>query len=104
MAATRSIASASATEVPPNFRTVVTIAVSHQAFPVHQLSVQNCRAGGAADRVVAERDELVVEHRTRTQASDGDGHPSPAVGVERRLRTIAFGEIFDRWFRRRRQI
>ena len=70
-----SIASASATDVPPNFitthhgaRCTGLIDRSQQPLAVHQLGVQNRRAGGAADRVVAERDELVVEHRTAAAA------------------------------------
>ena len=46
-------------------RTSSTALASQQPLAVHQLGVENRRAGGAADGVVAERDELVVEHGQR---------------------------------------
>ena len=62
---------------------------------MHQLCVQDRRAGRPADRVVPERDELVVENRTRTQTSHADSHPVAAVDVERRLRALAASKPLD---------
>src|SRR4051812_40429946 len=76
---------------------------SQERLPMHQFGVQDRGAGGTADRVVAERDELVVEHRTRTQATYRHGHAAVATRVERRLGPILFGEIDERLRRRRRQ-
>src|SRR5215831_4680499 len=66
---------------------------------MHQLGVQNRRACRAADRVVAERDELEVEYRAGAQPSDRHGHAAVAIDIERRLRTVPLLEIHD-WLRR----
>src|SRR5262245_50333698 len=71
---------------------------------MHQLSVEDRRAGGAANRVVAERDELEVQHRARAQTADGHRHAVVAIGVEHRLRPILLVEVHDRMGRRRWQI
>src|SRR3954451_3309053 len=66
---------------------------SQQALAMHQFGVQDRRAGGAADRVVAERDELVVEDGTGTKTTDRHRHPAVAVRVECRLRPVLLREI-----------
>src|SRR5205823_12029506 len=53
---------------------------------------------------ISERDELVVEDRTRPQPPDTDRHAAVAIGVERGLRTVALSEIDNRLRRRRRQL
>src|SRR5437667_8505798 len=90
IALTRRIAASSATDVPPNFMTTLTRrtpwrvgrvgqvglveALSQQALPTHELGVENRGARRTADRVVAERDELVVEDRARPQAAHRHRH------------------------------
>ena len=56
----------------------------------HELGIQDRRTGGAADGVVAERDELRVRRLAGAYAADGDRHAVAAVGVEPRLRAIGF--------------
>ena len=58
MPATRSMAAADSTEVPPNFMTIMAV---EQPFRVHEFGVEDGGAGGAADGVVAQGDELLVE-------------------------------------------
>ena len=58
MPATRSMAAADSTDVPPNFITIMSV---QQSFRMHQFRVEHGGAGRAANRVVAERDELPVE-------------------------------------------
>src|SRR5215218_6404891 len=53
-----------------------------------QLGVEYRGAGRAADGVVAERDEAVVEHVVGEDAADGDAHAAPGVAVEARLRAV----------------
>src|SRR5260370_6595931 len=77
---------------------------SQQTFAVHQLGIQNRRTCGTPDRVVAERDELVPEHRTGAQAAHRDGHSTVAVDVQRRLRTVRLVEGDDRLRRRPRAL
>ena len=50
-------------------------------FGVQQLGDQDGAARGAADRIVAERDELVVEQVVLAQPPQGDGHPLAQVPV-----------------------
>jgi len=51
---------------------------------MHELGVENRGAGGAANRVVAERDELVAEHGTRrsrpTVTAMPPSRPTSSVG------------------------
>ena len=70
---------------------------------VHQLGVQNRRAGGAANRIVSQRDELGVHHRALAQAADGDRHAAAEVRIEPRLRPVRFLHHDDRRLRRARQ-
>ena len=100
------MASGSATDVPPNFITMgpaVAINRPEQAFGLHQLGIEHGRAGGAANRVVTERDELDVEHRAGPEAADGDGHAAVALDVEPRLRPVVRVQVDDRGRRRDRQ-
>src|SRR6266545_8076533 len=64
------------------------LAFSYEAFTVHELRVENRCASSAANRVVAERDELVVEHGAAPKTSNGHRHAAVPVRVERRLRAI----------------
>src|SRR5260370_29063850 len=72
--ATRSMAAADSTEVPPNFMTIIAApcrlspSVQH-SFRVHQFGVQNGGSGGAANPIVRKRPELVVEHQARRQTA-----------------------------------
>src|SRR5260370_39330984 len=85
IAATRSMAVADSTEVPPNFITIIgwrlAVVVSclgrcavdpsiQHPLRVHELGIQHRGTGGAADGVVRERDEFAVEHMTRAQSPD----------------------------------
>ena len=104
MLATRSMAVASSTEVPPNF---ITIMAEHrrtaptgldsgrqeQALHFQKLGIQQSRAGRAANRVVREHGELPVEHAARTQTADADGHAIAAINVKPRLRTVGRGVV-----------
>src|SRR5439155_1539159 len=53
-----------------------------------QLGVQDGRARGAADRVMGQRHEAVVEHAVGEQAPHRDAHAVPGVPVETRLRSV----------------
>src|SRR5439155_6382491 len=120
----RMMASGSATDVPPNFMTTLTTAspsrvgrvghgnppdlldlpgvpdLAQQPLPMHQLGVQDGCPCGAANGVVPERDELVVEDRAAPEPADGHRHAAVPIRVERRLRTIGFRQVHD-WLRRR---
>ena len=74
--ATRAMASADSTEVPPNFITIIFLESQfirvHSRPDIlrhHQFRVQHRRARRAAHRVVAQRDEFVIEHRALAQAA-----------------------------------
>src|SRR2546421_12423977 len=99
MAAARSIAAASSTEVPPNFITIMPAlrGGSFRQIPlrVEQLGVQQCRAGGAADHVVREHGELPIEQIAGAQASNGDGHTRAGVHVEAWLRAGGGAHVND---------
>src|SRR4029450_13052943 len=49
---------------------------SQQPLGLHQLGVEDGRAGRSANRVMAERAEFVVEDGTRTEPADADRHPA----------------------------
>src|SRR5205814_92137 len=76
-------------------------ACSQQPLPMHQLGVQDGCPCGAANGVVPERDEFVVEHRAAAEPADGHRHAAIPIRVERRLRTIGLRQVHD-WLRRRR--
>ena len=62
--------------------------LSNQSFFVHELSIQQGCAGGAADRVVAQQPEFEVEHVTRNYGADNDGHALTAIAVAAWLRPL----------------
>src|SRR5579875_114612 len=148
MPATRSIAAADPTEVPPNFMTIMrrprgvrspqrrrdakkaivepqrygeaeegrsksepegteaaegagkTVqtgwgsSVEHP-FRMHQLGIQHGGSGGAADGVVAQSDELVIENGAGAEAADEGRHAALALGIAARLRAVVFAHIDD---------
>ena len=55
---------------------------------MHQLGIQDGGTGGAADSVVAEYDELPIEHGAGAQATDEGRHAAFALGVFARLRAV----------------
>ena len=87
-------------------RASASLALAQPARPRATSSSAFSTAAPAAPRigVVAEREELVVEHGTRAQPSDGHRHAAVAVDVEPRLRAILLGQVDDRLRRRRRQL
>src|SRR5437868_9287627 len=78
--ATRSMAAADSTEVPPNFITIMSESQMsiEMPFQVHQFRIEHRGPGCATDRVVAEGNELPVEHRARTEAADKRRHTALA--------------------------
>src|SRR5256885_4649654 len=92
MAAARSMAAASPTEVQPNFITIMPAlpggSFRQISLRMEQLSVQQGRAGGAADHVVREHGELPVQQIAGAQASDGDGHSGTRINIEAWLRSV----------------
>src|SRR5271165_3478889 len=104
MLATRSMALASSTEVPPNFITITAAPPSYDvgrrgsrqvALHLQEFGVEQCRTSRAANGVVREHGELVVENAAGAQASDGDRHAMAAVHVEARLRTVGGIVVHD---------
>src|SRR5271166_2206415 len=113
MLATRSIAVASSTEVPPNFMTITDAPPgldvggrwSRQiALRLEEFSVEQRRSRCAADSVVREHSELVVQNAAGTQSSHGNGHSVAAVHIEAWLRTVRCIVIDERLRRRQRQL
>src|ERR1022692_1092534 len=102
MAATRSMAAASSTDVPPNFMTITVsppakevgaLASRQEALRLEEFGVENGGASGATNCVVREHSELVVEHTAGTQSFHAHRHPIPAVHVEARLRPVRGGIV-----------
>src|SRR5271169_937048 len=94
MLATRSMAVASSTEVPPNFMTIT--AAPHWsdvggrgsrqiALRLEEFGVEQRCSRCTADGVVGEHGELVVQNAAGTQASDRYRHSITAVYVKSRL-------------------
>src|SRR2546428_652780 len=90
IAATRSMAVADSTEVPPNFITIIgrrlggcslCSSIQHP-LRVHQLGIEHGGTRGAADGVVRERNEFVVEYRTRAQPPHECRHTAVALRSE----------------------
>src|ERR1039457_4509916 len=113
MAATRSMAAASSTDVPPNFMTITAsppakevgaLASRQEALRLEQFGVENGGASGATNCVVREHRELVVEHAARAKPGHAHRHPIPAVHVEARLRPVRRGIVKDRLRGRQRQL
>src|SRR5256885_4189758 len=125
IAATRSMAAADSTEVPPNFITITSPnpwrrhsclpgrdssrpmpiystrpTLIQQPFRVHQLRIQNGRTRRAPNRVVAQRNELPVEYRARPQTADERCHPALALRILARLGTVRLRHILHRPLRR----
>src|ERR1700676_2336067 len=139
MEATRSMAFASSTEVPPNFITIMSetscgkwleeaeadpsiaargggwdarataaptaalharrhCSSSQVALGFEQFSIEDCGAGGSANRVVRKHGEFPVEHAAWTKTSDCGRHASAQVDVEAGLGTIDGFQIDDRAF------
>ena len=67
-----------------------------QPLHLHQLRIQHRRARGSANRVVAQRDELVIQHGTLPQPADKHRHPVLALHIAARLRTILLLHINHR--------
>src|SRR5215467_13664777 len=94
--AIRSIAVESSTDVPPNFMTITASPSSivqevrrsslQIALHLEEFGIQQGSAGCAADGVVREHGEFVVEHAAWAQASHAHRHPVAAVEIEARLR------------------
>src|SRR5579885_2241035 len=107
--ATRSMASALSTEVPPNFITSMrTNSGSGRSIQVtlvlEQLRIQKRGAGGATNRVVREHGELPVQQAARTQTPDYGAHAVTAIHIQSRLRTVVAPVIHDRLLGRRGQL
>src|SRR5450755_3028903 len=73
-------------------------------FRMHQLGIQYGGAGRAADGVVAEHDEFVVENMAGAQAPHEGGHAALALSVFARLRSVGLVHIDDGARRRTGQI
>src|SRR5215510_3678702 len=73
--------------VPPSFLRL-TCRLSDQPFAVHQLCVQKSRAGGAANRVVAQHPELVIKHSAGADWAYDDRHSVTSIAIEPRLRAL----------------
>src|SRR5258708_4711654 len=111
MAATRSMACASSTEVPPNFITIIGVdswegcgravlssfrGTGVQIAPgFEQFGIQHGCAGGAADGVVREHRELPLQDSAGAQTADGRSHARSQVDIEPRLRTVTRLQIND---------
>jgi hypothetical protein len=91
MPATRSMAAADSTELPPNFMTII----SEHSFRMHELGIQYGRAGGSANGVVAQGDELVIQHRAGAQTAHEGRHAALALGIFARLRAVGLFHIND---------
>src|SRR5206468_542687 len=91
--ATRSMACADSTDVPPNFITIMSV---EQTFRLHQFSIQHCRPRGAPNRVMPERHELPAEHRTWPQPADERCHATLTFRIFARLGPVRFRHILHR--------
>src|SRR3954454_4284672 len=104
----REIAAASCTEVPPNFMTIIGPPACGSSVEValglQKFSVEQCRAGRAANRVVRQDGELPVEDAAGAQPADGHGHAGAAVNVKARLRTVGRAVVNDGWLGRAGQV
>src|SRR6185312_16337181 len=104
MAATRSMARASCTEVPPNFITIMAALRPAGSIEValrsEQFAVQNGCTRGAANGVVGEHCESPVEYVARTQTSNHGRHAAPTIAVKAGLWTVRSRIIIDGLLRR----
>src|SRR6185312_7539487 len=103
MAATRSMACASCTEVPPNFITIMAalppIASSEIALCLEQLAVEDGGPGGATDGVMRKDCKSPVKNVAGAQPPHHGGHTASAVTIEPRLGTIRCGIVVHRLLR-----
>src|SRR5271165_755230 len=113
MLATRSMAVASSTEVPPNFMTITAAPPSKNmggrpsrqiALRLEEFGVEQGRARSAADGVMREHGELVVQNAAGAQPPDAHRHAVAAVNIEARLRAVGRIVIDERLSRRQRQL
>src|SRR5271157_1151206 len=129
MLATRSMAVASSTDVPPNFMTITAASGSPNerrfcarwgggpppqdvagrgsrkiALRLEEFGVEQRRSRRAADGVVREHGELVVQNAAWTQASNRYRHSITAVYIEAGLRTVRRIVIDERLRRRQWQL
>src|SRR5579883_2735313 len=88
MAAVRSMARASSTEVPPNFMTIMGTRPRRRArspqvaLRFQQLGAQQSRPRSTTNRLVLKHRELPVEYRAGAEASDRGGQEGSALSVE----------------------
>src|SRR4029077_7831857 len=105
--AARAIEEASPTEVPPNFITRTGLFISsgsgarqtEVAFCNKQFGVEDGRAGGAPDGVVAEGDEKKIENAVRHAGAHREGPAGARGSVQARLRPIELVADNQRMFR-----
>src|SRR5712671_4837361 len=104
IAATRSIARASSTDVPPNFITIMGVAswqdyesanprsfrvtIVEIALGLEQFGIQHGRAGGAPNGVVREHGKFPIQHAARPQMPNRRCHARAHINVKARLRTV----------------
>src|SRR5262245_3853263 len=103
MAAARSMAEASSTEVPPNFITIMAPpdrSSSQISLNGEELSIQQRCSRSATDGVVREYSKLPVEQGARSQAPDAGGHPTATVHIQPRLRSVGSRIIKKRFLGR----
>src|SRR3954468_18196862 len=107
IAAARSMAAASSTEVPPNFITIMPALQggSFRQVPVgvKKLGIQQGSTGGAADHIVREHGELPVEKIAGAQAADRNRHTGTGINIEPRLWTVGSGDVDGGLLRRVRE-
>jgi hypothetical protein len=70
---------------------------------VHELGVEDRRAGRAHHRMVSLGDELGVHHRALANPADRNRHAAAEIGIEPRLRPVGLFRHDDRRLRRARQ-
>src|ERR1035438_3902751 len=100
----RAAAKTPATRSPALPIRVVDGALGEEPFGVHQLGVEDGGAGGSADCVVAECDELPVEYRAGAQAADECCHASVAFGVFAGFGAVLFRHVLYGMFGSAREI
>src|SRR5438067_11908218 len=107
MVAARTMASASSTEVPPNFITIMPAlqSGSFRQIPlrVKQLGIQQRRAGRATDHIVRKHGEFPIKKSAGAKPPDGDAHARAGINVETGLRPIGGIHIYDRLLGRVRE-
>src|SRR5262249_37436999 len=82
----------------------LTCRLSDQPFAVHQLCVQKSRAGGSANRVVAQHPELVIKDSAGADWAYNNRHSVTSIAIEPRLRALHMRFENHDGFRRRRQL